>query len=348
MADEEDLDLEDDDLDLGGDDFAGELDDMMGDEELGGDSADEGGGGGDEGGGGDDSELDSFFEDLSSIEDMDEGVPEPSAAPAAAEAEEEKPAEPAKPKKAVAKTKEKKGGKLKIILPIILVLLGLGGAGAWFLLRGPEEIPLEEDLIVDKPMEQIEFEKPPVIEKIRVKPVIKVEPPPPPPPSPKPAPPRKKYLVQVATCTYAVCKEDFINSLRREGEPVFRRSSEEKYDFIELISSEVYSFREANRLVDEINRKNTMAGNASIKSQSNGYRVSMGSFTALDRAKQVKFHIEQIFSNNEISFNMEHVRRDYSTTKIFAGPYESRSVAKKVLQELRTKDKYKGAFLVLY
>ncbi|NQU63871.1 MAG: SPOR domain-containing protein, partial [SAR324 cluster bacterium] len=42
----------------------------------------------------------------------------------------------------------------------------------------------------------------------------------------------------------------------------------------------------------------------------------------------------------------EHVRKGYSATKIFAGPYESRAEAKNVLQLLRRNQKYKNAFLV--
>ena len=107
----------------------------------------------------------------------------------------------------------------------------------------------------------------------------------------------------------------------------------EKYDFIELISKDVYNYRDASELAHEINVKNKMAGKASVKSQSNGYRITMGSFPALDRAKKVKFNIEAIFPGKNVTFNMEHVRKDYTTTKIFAGPYNSKSATKEVLKE---------------
>ncbi len=336
---EEDLDLEDDDLDLGGDDFAGELDEMMGDDELGDDSS-----GGDES----DSELDSFFEDLSSIEDMDEGDSEPSEDVAEEiEADVEVQKEPAKTKQKAAPTGEKKGGKLKLILPLLLILLGGTGGGLWFFGFFDDSAPLQEEEITmaEVPSLQTIPVEQQMVPQQPVKPIIAVEPPPPP---VKPMVPRTRYLVQVATCTYQVCKNDYMDSLRRVGEPVFQRSSGEKYDFIELISKDVYNYRDASELAHEINVKNTMAGKASVKSQSNGYRITMGSFPALDRAKEVKFNIESIFPGKNVTFSMEHIRKDYTTTKIFAGPYDSKSEAKKVLADLRSKDKFKGAFIVLF
>ena len=154
--------------------------------------------------------------------------------------------------------------------------------------------------------------------------------------------------MQVATCSYEVCKEDYIASLRRDGEPVYQRSSGQKYDYIELVSKQVYSYSKASSIVKEINLKNKMAGNAFIVFQSNGHRISMGTFPALDRAKSVKFSVEGLFPRKDVKFNLEHVRKDYSTTKIFAGPYDSRIVAKRALKGLRSKEKYKGSFLVRY
>ncbi len=335
---EDDLNLEDDDLDLGGDDFAGELDEMMGDDELGGDSS-----GGDDGDG--DSELDSFFEDLSSIEDMDEGGSESSEGVAVAEDSDDEVVEKA-PKK-VKKTKpksEKKGGKLKLIIPILLLLIG-GGGGAWYFLFNPGELQEEEMGVVEEAsVQMIELEKKITRPKL-VEPVIEVEPAP---TVVKSVLPKNRYLIQVAKCTYDVCKEDFIESLRKDGEPVYQKSSGDKYDFIELVSKQVFNYRDANEVAKEINVNNKMAGNATVKSQSNGYRVSMGFFPALDRAKNVKFNIEKIFPGKNVTFMMEHKREDYTTTKIFAGPYDSRSEAKSVLKELRSKKKYEGAFIVRF
>ena len=336
------MDLEDDDLDLGGDDFAGELDEMMGDDELGGDS-----GGGDDGDS--DSELDSFFEDLSSIEDMDEGGGEPaddvSAVAAVDDDVEEAPAK--KEKKPKAPKEKSGGGKLKFIL-LFLLLLGGGLFAAWWFLFRTEQIPEEDLQVIEQvPTQTLVFEKPvkpkqPVVQPIQPK-VLELEPEP-----VKPVVPTRRYLIQVAKCSYDVCKEDTIEAIRREGEPVFQKSSGEKYDFIELISKQVFSYRDATEVARQININNKMAGNANVRHQANGYRVSMGMFPALDRAKEVKFNVENIFPGKNVTFLMEHRREDYSTTKIYAGPYDSRNEAKAVLKSMRSKKKFRGAFIVLY
>lgn len=343
---EDDLDFGDDDLELdddsGGDDFAGELDDMMGDDELGGDS----GGGSDS-----DSELDSFFEDLSSIEDMDDSGGDEGDADEADfsppdEEEDEKPAPAKKEKAKEPKVKGEGGSKLKFIIPLIILLLGGGGFGAyWFLFRTPEVVA-PEPVVKEAPQPKIMMpeEQPIKVEKQPEQPTLP-EPDIPPPP-PKPAPPKHSYLIQVAKCSYDACKEDFISALRQEGEPVYQKTDGEKYDFIELVSRQVYGRETAQSLINTINRQNKMAGNASLKTQSNGYRISMGIFPALDRAKEIKFHIEKMFPKKDITFNLEHVRKDYTATKVYAGPYDSRNEAKSVLRELKKKQKYKGAFLV--
>lgn len=343
---EDDLDFGDDDLELdddSGDDFAGELDDMMGDDELGGDA----GGGSDS-----DSELDSFFEDLSSIEDMDDSGggdedddDEADFSPPD-EDEDDAPA-PAKKEKKPPKEKGEGGGKLKFIIPIVILLLGGGGFGGyWFFLRAPEmapPTPMAEEQQQPAPQIMMPAEQP---IKVEQRPVQRLLPEPAVPPPAKPAVPKRSYLIQVAKCSYDACKEEYINALREDGEPVYQKSDGEKYDFIELVSRQVFGRERAQSLINGINRQNKMAGNASIKNQSNGYRISMGTFPALDRAKEVKFHVEKLFPKKDLSFNLEHVRKDYTATKIYAGPYGSRNEAKSVLRALKRKSRYKGAFLV--
>jgi hypothetical protein len=346
---EDDLDFGDDDLELdddSGDDFAGELDDMMGDDELGGDV----GGGSDS-----DSELDSFFEDLSSIEDMDDGGggdegDDEDGDFSAPEEVDEKPA-PVKKEKPP-KEKSEGGGKMKIILPLILLILGGGSFGAyWFLLRTPEmvaPVPAPAVVMEAQPVQQPQLAAPAELPiKVEKQPVRRILPEPEIPMPAMPATPRRSYLIQVAKCSYDACKEEYINALRQDGEPVYQKSDGEKYDFIELVSRQVFGRERAQSVINNINRQNKMAGNASMKNQSNGYRVSMGTFPALDRAKEIKFHIEKMFPKKELSFNLEHVRKDYSATKVYAGPYQSRTEARSVLRELKKKPLYRGAFLVL-
>jgi cell division septation protein DedD len=280
--------------------------------------------------------------------DGDEGDAEEADFSPPEEVEEKKPA----PVKKVKAPKEKgEGGKLKFIIPILILLLGGGGGSAyWFFFRTSEVMPpvavVEEQppQPVTMPAElpiRVEKQKQPVQRMVQ-----RIAPDPDIPPPAKPAASRRSYLIQVAKCSYDACKDEYINALRQDGEPVYQKSDGEKYDFIELVSRQVFSRERGQSLINRINRQNKMAGNASMKNQSNGYRISLGTFPALDRAKEIKFHIEKMFPQKELSFNLEHVRKNYSATKVFAGPYESRKEAKNVLRQLRKKLRYKDAFLI--
>lgn len=173
MAEEENLEGFDDldsllDDSEGGDaesGFAGELDDFLSD-----DGGDMGGGemGGDDDAGGGDSELDSFFEDLSTIDDLEviqDEEPPPvaddsagemaavaavaAAAPAAKKEKKpkkEKKKKEKKPKKPKAPRQKGSGSRLKKVA-IILLLLGLGAGGYFaFLLFFPDtEVPWKRE-----------------------------------------------------------------------------------------------------------------------------------------------------------------------------------------------------------
>ena len=236
---------------------------------------------------------------------------------------------------------------------MILLFALLGALGVyWFVFRDAGMPPME-----NIPRELLGPESPiPIPE---AKPVITVEKSPeilPPPPNEKEEPvktskpkipsPEPRYYIQVATCSFDKCKEEFTGKLREAGQPVFQKRKKEKFDFIELISKQVYTLPRANYLVDMINRRNKGAGNASVVYQPNGHRITMGNFTALDHAKNVKFYLEKEMQSEELIFNLEHVRKDYQTSKIYAGPYRSKSAAQKVLKEFRRNNAFPEAFIV--
>lgn len=337
---DEDLNLNDESDNLSsGDDFAGELDDMVGEDELEGSPEES------------DGELDSFFEDLSSIEELDaeeeSGAKKESQVPVIPSAPEEpSPAKKVKPKRRFRRR--------SVTILLLLVLLGLLLAGAfavyWSSFRDTAPMPVEEGFEnPSTPPVEPEMEQVITVEE-------KPEPPPPPPPREKPqeteapkptqATPSVNFFIQVATCSFAKCTEEYKQRLREIGEPIFQMQKKEKYDLIELISKQVYTLQRANYLIDLVNRKNRGAGSASVVYQSNGHRITMGTFTALDRAKEVKFHLERNLSSENLIFSLEHVRKDYRMSKVYAGPYRSGSEARRVLKEFRRKRYFPEAFIV--
>ena len=330
MGDEENFDL-DDELGLGDDggddDFGSSLDDMLDDDDA---------GDGDDGGG--DGGLDAFFEDLSNIDEMEGGDPEPDDAPAPAAAP--AAAMPAAPQAAApqyAAAPQKSGGMMKWIL--ILLILGGGGAGGWWYMNQP---PVEEFIDEGLPTEVYTPPQEEVIQvvqqrrPVQVQQVVEVEPPP---------VRAANYLVQVATCSFSKCRDEYANDLRRDGIPVYFKSSGEKFDFIEVISKQLFSLRDAQNWAKKINQVNERAGVANIARQTNGYRVSLGTFTSLDKAKDMKLYLDEVL-NKQLPLNMEHVEKNYETIKIFAGPYETRNRAKEILNQLRKQNRYRTAFLV--
>jgi cell division septation protein DedD len=364
MADEEldDLDAfgdDGDDLDLDAD-----LEDIMG-----GDLEDDG-----DDGGGDDNELDSFFEDLSSIEDLDEDGgdddmdmdvdafdDEPDPAPAAAAPAAAKAAPAAAPQAEAAEPKSG-GGIFKKLVKLLVVLLVVGGSGFgawWFWLSDDagifEETGQLEEELVNKEAEAkganaLVVEAPPVTPPA---PIVIEKPKPKPKPQPKPkkvkkvkAAPGGKYLVQVASCTFDDCREQFSRAIRRKGFPVHYSGDAKKFEFIELLSRQVYSRPEADRLIEIINQKNKWAGFATVVKKPNGFLITMGTFPHLERAKEVKFQLEKLFPNEEVVFNLELVqKRMDETTKVFAGPFASKKVAAEVLGMLKTNPMFRQAFI---
>ena len=369
MADENFDDLDamgdgDDDMDLDSD-----LDDMLGDEDMGGDE----GGGGDEASG-DDSELDSFFEDLSSIEDLDESKEDGGGDEAVAE-EKESAKEPASEKKAEKKAapagaKSGKGKKF-LVYTLILAILGGGGYAGYWWFSQPEGETLPEDL--KEPLATLQDET--VEEVIRVEPKQPVKPiKRKPVPVPKPRKPKiilpstnGRYLVQVAICSFDECKQTYITKLRKKGFPVQNYNIGDKYDFIEVVSKQVYNRTEAEKHILKVNLNNKLPGYASLKEEANGYRVTMGtipslgnagvkrettgyrvtmgSFPALDKAKEVKYYLEKFFPDGELIFNLEHRQQSYGMTKICSGPYATRSEANSILAQLKRDRTFRGSFV---
>ena len=343
MGEEDDFDLDDDlGLDDDGDDGMGSLDSEMDDDDAGLDA------GGDAG----ETELDSFFEDLSSIDDSE---PEPAAAaPAAAPAAAAPAPAAAAAAPAAAAEPGKKGGMMKII-GILVVLLGLAGGG-WFYMNQPqdefatEEAPMTEESI--EPIEEklvLEMDDEPAPQPRKKKVVVRVPlPPPAPEPIVEPVRATPRFLVQVGSCSFERCKKEFSGKIRNMGEPVHYRSSGEKFDFISLITKQVFGIRDAENWVRMINQSNERVGVASIVKQSNGYRVSMGTFTSLEKAKSLKIYLESLFPKEGLALNLEHMQQDYKTVKIFAGPYSTKREAKQTLNSFRRQKEFTGAFITRY
>ncbi len=373
MAEEENQELEgfddldgllDEDAGGGGDGgFAGELDDFLGADDAGGDDA----AAGDEGGGAD-SELDSFFEDLSTIDDLEVAQEETPAEVAPAPAAEAAPA-PAVEAVAVAAVasvaaappkvrKERPWLKRAVMYLVLLGLLGGSGYYAYTTLFPSIEVPwpvVEQILEEDQPVQQQMAMQPPP------KPLPFTPPPPlplapiaaaPPPAAPAPAasaPPAKGkgYGVQVATCFFSSCVKGFQSLLARNSRAHITTKKTTRSESLEIVSTTVFAARQtADETAQRINSEHRLEGQAFVLRSGDGFKISMGTFPDLSRASTVRDSLNQRMAG-EVMFTSRLKAQTFNLRKIVTGRYATLAEARRERRALRKLDpRFRGAFIV--
>ena len=387
MAEEENEELEgfddldgllDEDAGGGGDDsFAGELDDFLGADDAGGEEA----GAGEEGGGAD-SELDSFFEDLSTIDDLEVAQEEapadvaPEEAPAAEAAPEAAPAAEAAPETAAVAVaaavaapvaaaapkvrKERPWLKRAVMYLVLLGLLGGSGYYAYTTLFPSIEVPwpvVEQILEEDQPV-QVAMQPPP-----RPLPFTPPPPPPlapiaaaPPPPSATPAPAPaagpppakgKAYGVQVATCFFSSCVKGFQSLLARNNRAHITTEKTTRSESLEIMSTTVFAARQtADETAQRINSEHRLEGQAFVLRSGNGFKISMGTFPDMSRANTVRDSLNQRMAG-EVLFTSRLKAQTFRMRKIMTGRFSSLADARREMRALRQLDsRLRGAFIV--
>lgn len=332
MADEE-IDSLDSGLDnFGGDsEFSDQLDDFM-ESDVGGQS-----------GGDADSELDSFFEDLSTIDDLEvkaEEAPPPAPEPepeAAAEPEPEPEPEP----------KERK----PILIPALIaggigVLLGIITVIIWYFINKPPE-PEPETTTTTTTVEVTTM----VTTSTTTTTVPEVVPLPPPPvpkkvAAPPPPPKKTKYYVQVATCVHKECVEDYRYLLKRFGYEPFITSTMEKTSMSEVISRQSFTLEDSSRWVKRINQENQLTGEAYRVPSDKRYKISLGLFPDLTTATKVRTHLNQLYAA-QLVFDTQKAEQTLHFQKIRAGGLDNKAKAAQMQAALMELDKrFQGAFVI--
>lgn len=350
--------------------IGGDLDDIFGDE---------GGGGEAPLGEGGDSDLDNFFEDLSTIDDLelhDEEAPAEEAvedvvvsAPEPEEAIVEEAPKKEKPKKEKKPRVKKEPGFIsKSVRWLILLAIIVGGGYYIYQFFFPEFpmpwkavqeekdrlIGMLEDLQKDKPQvpPPPRDEPPKVTEKPPGKPppAVKAAKPsvrPPKKPARRPAVERGPWSIQVASCFFPSCLDSHRSFLKATGRSVLLRKQNAKSEMLEIYSSSVVSTRERAQIIaDRINRNHPLEGHAYVYSEGSGYRISMGAFGDLSRAKVVKNALNEKFFG-DVNFNTRLKAFPYRVNKVLTGKYPSRKAANQALAKLRiVEPRFKGAFIV--
>ena len=336
-------------LDDFGDDFGEQLDSFMES-----DGEDE-----------DDSELDSFFEDLSTIDDLESDDDDSEVAEAKIDEgnddddevdennddddlkeeevsyeAEEKHAEKVKEKK-VKKTASAKGFPLKatIISSITGLILGAITIAVLYFLAIPSETPLPEtvvELTKKKKTKQ-------AIEKVND---TKDSKPKPEKTKPKPKTKKLSYLIQVVSCISKECVDESRLQLSSLGFKSRVRTTSVSSGIAEVLSSKVLGDEDSAIMVKKINSNNPLAGHAYRKSVKNGFLVSLGMFPDLETANRVRTYLNQAFKK-QIFFNIQHSTQKIRYQKIQIGEFKSKKDAENLSNRLKQNNPdFQGAFVI--
>jgi SPOR domain len=355
----------------GAKEFAGELDDLLG-SEGGAEGAAAEGAAEAGGAGAPDSELDSFFEDLSTIDDLEvlqedqpaAGAAEEAPAPAAAaEEEQEAPAAAPPPRAAAAperprpaprpRVKKKRGFFGRLVRWVILLAI-LGGGGYFVYqyffpnMQPPWQVIQEKGKMLNELQQRLRKPAPP-------------QPPPPPPPMPRvaahprprpapkaPAPVREHgpWSIQVATCFFPSCLDSYRGYLEAQKRSVLVRDKTSRSESLEIYSLSTLRDRDqAQELADRINREQPTEGHAFLFREDGGYRISMGAFADLGRANVVKDALNQQYQG-QVAFATRVRAFPYKVQSVLTGRFPTRDDAEHALAALKNAEpRLKDAFV---
>tara|TARA_Y100000031_G_scaffold88743_1_gene97431 strand:- start:2304 stop:3350 length:1047 start_codon:yes stop_codon:yes gene_type:complete len=320
-------------LDDFGDDFSEQLDSFVENE------------GEDESG----SELDSFFEDLSTIDDLDDdeetGIEDDKKAnetedtetDSFEEAEETDTAvveSEEKPEKQHEKQKKKKAAffdafpiKSALISGTTGLLLGIITVAVLYYTAAPLETPEPEIanelppepptqvVIVSKPKPKKTAAKP---KKIAAKPKVK----------------QFNYYVQVISCISLECVDESRLQLKNLGYASQVRTSNKNSKIAELITTKILAEEDSAKFVSKINKTNPMAGHAFRKSLKNGFQISLGLFPDLKTANMVRTHLNQQFKD-QLFFKIQSTTQKTQYKIVQIGGIKSKPEALKLRDQLK-------------
>ena len=340
-------------LDDFGDDFGEQLDSFMENN------------GEDEG----DGELDSFFEDLSTIDDLesddddsdiveaknDEGNDEKSVVDEkdSDDLEEDVDSHETEDKPEV-KTKEKnikdsasaKAFSLKttIISSITGLILGVITIAVLYFIAIPSETPLSETVMqLAEKMEINKKKMKPPPKQITVtkfvKPKLQKT-------KPKPRTKKLSYYIQVVSCISKECVDESRLKLSMLGFKSRVSNYSVSSGMAEVLSSNALGDEESAIIVKKINSKNPLAGHAYRKSVKNGFLVSLGLFPDLETANRVRTYLNQAFKK-QIFFNIQRSTQKIRYQKIQIGEFKSKRDADNLRNRLKKNNTdFQGAFVI--
>ena len=313
------------------------------------------------GGGDSDSELDSFFEDLSTVDDLEIAEEEDSVEEEDSieeeEEEEDFDAVPTSFDTTPANFDNDEPQKKPFLIPAIIsgiigAILGSVAVAILAWMNQPTELPPPVPEAVVEVMPPMPEPPPPKAAPVP-EPAPMPEPPPPkaapvPEPAPMPEPPKTvmRYYVQVANCIYQECADDYRFLLQKYGyDPVFDKHVEVNH-ITEVVSQQLFGEEEATRWVNRINHENNLPGYAFRKPEEEKFSLSLGLFPDLNVAVRVKSHLNQLYLK-QLYFVAQQTDQNVEFIRVRVGGDTDKEKMIRLRQEVMQKDNMlKDAFIV--
>jgi len=304
-----------------------------------------------------DSELDSFFEDLSTIDDLDgddkESTNQKSNDEVKNDSTEAKKTKDKEQEENLTNDDEivdKDSNKKKNRFPLKAVIfscitglfLGISTLAVIYFSSNSTEIKKPE-IVLKKPESKTIAKK--IKNTPKEKPKIKVIKKKKKKKKPKPIPKKITYNIQVASCISFECMDESRIILKNMGYETKVTSTSENSGIAEVLSSDILSEENSVKIVNKINNNNPVAGYAFRKSLKSGYNVSLGYFPDLETANRVRTYLNQAFKE-EIYFKIKRSTQKINFQVIEVGGLKTKKDAELLINKLKKKNRnFESAFV---
>ena len=150
----------------------------------------------------------------------------------------------------------------------------------------------------------------------------------------KPKAKRFNYYVQVVSCISQECVDESRLQLKNLGHESEVWTTNKKSKIAELITTKILAEEDSAKFVKKINNINSMAGHAFRKSVKNGFQISLGLFPNLKTANMVRTHLNKQFKD-QLFFKIQSTTQKTQYKIVQIGGIKSKTEAQKLRDQLK-------------
>ncbi len=150
----------------------------------------------------------------------------------------------------------------------------------------------------------------------------------------KPKVKRFNYYVQVVSCISQECVDESRIQLKNLGHESQVWTTNKKSKIAELITTNILAEEDSAKFIKKINNINTLAGHAFRKSVNNGFQISLGFFPNLKTANVVRTHLNKQFKD-QLFFKIQSTTQKTQYKIVQIGGIKSKPVAQNLRDQLK-------------